>query len=203
MCMHEFLYEVCIRVASIILIFNWCGIFTLEHSEQITIPPEKPYIYLKGEGIGKTNVVSSSNGSIATSATFFSCANNTVVSDITFVVRSFKIIKIKFHFWAFLFELMEALRPCHIKPKFYFFIFHLQNSYNYPFKKDGNIISPAVAAMISGDKSAFYRCSFLGLQDTLLDEKGRHYFKLCTFEGAIDFIFGSGQSIYEVFNLSF
>ncbi|CAA2966886.1 probable pectinesterase 29 [Olea europaea subsp. europaea] len=132
------------------------------YNEQITIPPEKPYIYLKGEGIGKTNVVSSSNGSIATSATFFSCANNTVVSDITFV-----------------------------------------NSYNYPFKKDGNIISPAVAAMISGDKSAFYRCSFLGLQDTLFDEKGRHYFKLCTFEGAIDFIFGSGQSIYEECTLSF
>lgn len=56
----------------------------------------------------------------------------------------------------------------------------------------------AVAAKISGDKSSFYRCGFLGLQDTLWDVQGRHYFKLCSIQGAVDFIFGSGQSIYEV-----
>lgn len=59
-------------------------------------------------------------------------------------------------------------------------------------------MKPALAAMISGDKSAFYGCAFSGLQDTLLDDNGRHYFKLCTIEGAMDFIFGTGQSIYEV-----
>ncbi|KAL2463302.1 putative pectinesterase 29 [Forsythia ovata] len=132
------------------------------YNERVTIPPEKPFLYLKGEGMGKTNVVWSSNDSIVTSATFSSLADNIVVSDMTFV-----------------------------------------NSYNYPFKKDGNKISAAVAAMISGDKSAFYQCSFLGLQDTLFDEKGRHYFKLCTINGAIDFIFGGGQSIYEECTLSF
>lgn len=56
----------------------------------------------------------------------------------------------------------------------------------------------AVAAMIAGDKSIFYKCEFLGFQDTLWDVEGRHYFKLCTIEGAVDFIFGNGQSIYEV-----
>ncbi|KAF3485788.1 hypothetical protein F2Q69_00056203 [Brassica cretica] len=40
-------------------------------------------------------------------------------------------------------------------------------------------------------------CGFLGLQDTLWDVQGRHLFKNCYIEGAIDFIFGSGQSIYE------
>nr|GLL46408.1 probable pectinesterase 55 [Ipomoea trifida] len=55
----------------------------------------------------------------------------------------------------------------------------------------------AVAAMITGDKTAFYRCGFSGVQDTLLDAMGRHYFKHCTIEGAVDFIFGAGQSIYE------
>ena len=57
---------------------------------------------------------------------------------------------------------------------------------------------PAVAARISGDQSAFRECGFLGYQDTLLDDKGEHYFILCTIEGAVDFIFGNGQSIYEV-----
>ncbi|KAL3507339.1 hypothetical protein ACH5RR_032721 [Cinchona calisaya] len=71
------------------------------------------------------------------------------------------------------------------------------NSYNYPPGRNKNQITPALAAMISGDKSAFYRCGFLGLQDTLWDVQGRHYFKLCTIQGAVDFIFGAGQSIYE------
>ncbi|KAL3506388.1 hypothetical protein ACH5RR_031770 [Cinchona calisaya] len=71
------------------------------------------------------------------------------------------------------------------------------NSYNYPPWGNKNKIRPALAAMISGDKCAFYRCAFLGLQDTLWDVQGRHYFKLCTIQGAVDFIFGAGQSIYE------
>ncbi|KAF9605480.1 hypothetical protein IFM89_017499 [Coptis chinensis] len=55
----------------------------------------------------------------------------------------------------------------------------------------------AVAALIAGDKSAFYKCSFYGVQDTLYDKQGRHYFRSCYIEGAVDFIFGNGQSIYE------
>ncbi|KAL0368590.1 UNVERIFIED_CONTAM: putative pectinesterase 29 [Sesamum calycinum] len=50
---------------------------------------------------------------------------------------------------------------------------------------------PAVAAMIQGDKSAFHRCGFFGLQDTLWDEQGRHYFRHCSIQGAVDFIFGA------------
>lgn len=73
-----------------------------------------------------------------------------------------------------------------------------QNSYNYPPTGSGNPMRAAVAAMIEGDKSVFYRCEFVGLQDTLWDVQGRHYFKQCTIQGAVDFIFGSGQSLYEV-----
>ncbi|URE25416.1 pectinesterase [Musa troglodytarum] len=58
-------------------------------------------------------------------------------------------------------------------------------------------LTPAVAAWILGDKSAFYDCSFIGFQDTLADMLGRHYFKGCYIEGVVDFIFGYGQSIYE------
>ncbi|XP_076896862.1 putative pectinesterase 29 [Bidens hawaiensis] len=71
------------------------------------------------------------------------------------------------------------------------------NNYNYPLGHNGNPIMPAVAAKISGDKSAFYRCGFMGVQDTVWDDSGRHYFKLCSIRGAVDFIMGSGRSIYE------
>ncbi|KAL5996471.1 hypothetical protein ACLOJK_026551 [Asimina triloba] len=52
--------------------------------------------------------------------------------------------------------------------------------------------------MGSGDKNSFYNCSFLGLQDTLWDNQGRHFFAGCYVEGAVDFIFVARQSIYEV-----
>ncbi|XP_059446789.1 probable pectinesterase 29 [Corylus avellana] len=70
-----------------------------------------------------------------------------------------------------------------------------RNTYNNPENK--NPRAPAPAAMISGDKSAFYRCGFYGLQDTLWDVQGRHYYNKCTVQGAIDFIFGAGQSMFE------
>ncbi|MBA0573671.1 hypothetical protein Golob_000933 [Gossypium lobatum] len=54
-----------------------------------------------------------------------------------------------------------------------------------------------VAARILGDKSAFFECGFLGLQDMLWDASGRHYFAKCHIEGAAGFIFGSGQSTYH------
>lgn len=55
----------------------------------------------------------------------------------------------------------------------------------------------APAFRISGDKAAFYRCAFVGAQDTLCDDQGRHYFEDCYVEGSIDFIFGNGRSLYK------
>ncbi|OIW07086.1 hypothetical protein TanjilG_02720 [Lupinus angustifolius] len=75
-----------------------------------------------------------------------------------------------------------------------------KNSYNL---QDGKLgtkdreVVPALAARIYGDKSVFHDCNFIGFQDTLWDVEGRHYFKDCTIEGAIDFIFGYGQSYFE------
>ena len=56
----------------------------------------------------------------------------------------------------------------------------------------------AVALRISGDKAAFYDCTLNGFQDTVCDDKGRHFFKDCTIQGTVDFIFGSGKSLYLV-----
>ncbi|CAJ1932718.1 unnamed protein product [Sphenostylis stenocarpa] len=85
--------------------------------------------------------------------------------------------------------------------RFIFVVNHVeQNSYNYP--KYVHSMTPAVAAMISGDKSSFHNVGFYGLQDTLWDEQGRHYFNSCTIQGAMDFIFGTGQSLYERCSIS-
>ncbi|CAL4957005.1 unnamed protein product [Urochloa decumbens] len=61
----------------------------------------------------------------------------------------------------------------------------------------GGEMTPAVAALVSGDRSSFHRCGFVGVQDTLSDMDGRHYYEGCYIEGATDFIFGSGQSIFQ------
>ncbi|XP_028792302.1 probable pectinesterase 29 [Neltuma alba] len=75
-----------------------------------------------------------------------------------------------------------------------------RNSYNNPI--NGKPRKPAVAAMVAGDKAFFLRVGFYGLQDTLWDDQGRHYYKLCTIQGAVDFIFGAGQSIFERCSIS-
>ncbi|WZZ31117.1 hypothetical protein YC2023_014518 [Brassica napus] len=70
------------------------------------------------------------------------------------------------------------------------------NMYNLPNNgKAKKNITQAAAAMIEGDKCAFYSVGFAGVQDTLWDKNGRHFFHRCTIQGAVDFIFGSGQSI--------
>ncbi|KAH6786782.1 Pectin lyase-like superfamily protein [Perilla frutescens var. hirtella] len=127
------------------------------YKEQVLIPRDKPFIYLKGAGRKYTFIVWDGHESID-NATFASEADNTLARDITF-----------------------------------------SNSYN---SKNPNPIARAVAAKIKGDKSAFYGCAFLGVQDTLWDAQGRHYYKSCTIKGAVDFIFGAAQTHYESCNIS-
>jgi pectin methylesterase-like acyl-CoA thioesterase len=54
-----------------------------------------------------------------------------------------------------------------------------------------------VAAMVAGDKVAFYHCAFYSPHHTLFDSAGRHYYKSCYIQGNIDFIFGNGQSMFQ------
>ncbi|XP_010480257.1 PREDICTED: putative pectinesterase 10 [Camelina sativa] len=58
-------------------------------------------------------------------------------------------------------------------------------------------IKVAPAIKLTADKAWLYGCSFISVQDTVNDFQGRHYFKNCYIEGAIDFIWGQGQSIYQ------
>jgi hypothetical protein len=61
----------------------------------------------------------------------------------------------------------------------------------------------AVALRTSGDKSAFYNCQFFGFQDTVCDDRHNHFFKDCLIQGTVDYIFGSGRSLYLVSDYTF
>ncbi|CAN1219473.1 Probable pectinesterase 66 [Linum perenne] len=118
--------------------------------EQVTIPLDRPCVFLEGEGSGATIIEYDAYVQTDSSSTFCSQPSNVVVKGITFY-----------------------------------------SSFGYA------QVVPAVAARIYGDKSAFYDCAFIGVQDTLWDATGRHYYLNCYIQGAMDFIFGSGQSFYE------
>ncbi|CAA2975457.1 probable pectinesterase 8 [Olea europaea subsp. europaea] len=66
-----------------------------------------------------------------------------------------------------------------------------------PMPGPGVVGAQAVAIRVGGDQAAFWGCGFFGAQDTLHDDRGRHYFKDCYIQGSIDFIFGNGKSFYE------
>ncbi|CAH2041557.1 unnamed protein product [Thlaspi arvense] len=78
---------------------------------------------------------------------------------------------------------------------------------NITFKNTYNKITPiesynelkvAPSIILMADKAWFYGCTFISVQDTLADLVGRHYFQNCYIEGAVDFIWGGGQSTYQV-----
>ncbi|KAH7309880.1 pectinesterase [Stachybotrys elegans] len=56
-----------------------------------------------------------------------------------------------------------------------------------------------LAASIYGDKIAFYGCSFIGWQDTLLTgaTAGSQYYESCYIDGAIDFIWGYSKAYFK------
>ncbi|KAK8542647.1 hypothetical protein V6N13_136798 [Hibiscus sabdariffa] len=69
-----------------------------------------------------------------------------------------------------------------------------KNTHNLELEKP---LTWAPAALINADKASFYGCGFVSVQDTLTDSQGRHYFENCYIEGAVDFIWGNGRSIYQ------
>ncbi|GAB2235813.1 hypothetical protein Droror1_Dr00026254 [Drosera rotundifolia] len=80
-------------------------------------------------------------------------------------------------------------------PNFIAYNISFQNTAPQP--SPGDVGGQGVALRISSDRAAFYGCGFYGAQDTLNDDRGRHYFKDCFIQGSIDFIFGEARSLYE------
>ncbi|KAL9661867.1 hypothetical protein QQ045_026695 [Rhodiola kirilowii] len=140
------------------------------YKEKVTTSPEKQCIFLEGEGREKTVISWNDHASMASSPTFTVRSDNFVAKAISFE-NSYNL------------EEFEAQR-----------IF-LPKTFDQIDVVGGPV--PALAVQIGGDKHAYYQCGFLGYQDTILDLEGRHYFSECYIEGAVDFIFGGGQSFYE------
>lgn len=61
----------------------------------------------------------------------------------------------------------------------------------------------AVAVKVTGDRSAFHGCRFLGHQDTLYADSpsltafSRQYYRDCYVEGDVDFVFGRASAVLE------
>jgi pectinesterase len=64
-------------------------------------------------------------------------------------------------------------------------------------RADGPDVAQALALRVDGDCVVFRNCRFLGWQDTILVNRGRHYFADCYIEGHVDFIFGAATAFFE------
>ncbi|KAF5731078.1 pectinesterase/pectinesterase inhibitor 33-like [Tripterygium wilfordii] len=61
----------------------------------------------------------------------------------------------------------------------------------------GPLKGQAVALRSASDLSVFYRCAFLGYQDTLMVYAQRQFYKSCYIYGTIDFIFGNAAVVFQ------
>ncbi len=64
-------------------------------------------------------------------------------------------------------------------------------------RPDGPPVGQALALRADGDRLVFRHCRFLGWQDTILVNRGRHYFEDCYIEGHVDFIFGAATVYFN------
>jgi pectinesterase len=68
---------------------------------------------------------------------------------------------------------------------------------NITFENSAGPKGQALAVRLDGDRLIFRNCRFLGWQDTILGNRGRHYYENCYVAGAVDFIFGGATEFYE------
>ena len=68
---------------------------------------------------------------------------------------------------------------------------------NLTFENTSGDHGQALALRIDGDRAVVRNCRLLGWQDTLMVNKGRHYFRDCYIEGRVDFIYGSATAVFE------
>ena len=67
------------------------------------------------------------------------------------------------------------------------------------FENGAGPVGQAVAVRVDGDRVFFDHCRFLGHQDTLYSHgiNSRQYYRQCTIEGTVDFIFGSSTAVFD------
>ncbi|KAJ8448479.1 hypothetical protein Cgig2_012123 [Carnegiea gigantea] len=178
------------------------------YTEQVKIM-EKQCIVLEGQDRSTTIIQFDAHSDTEKSVTFDVFAHNFVARGITFKACLFMYC---------VFELISAPPSLFLFSKFHGTLSHdglyremshtlisrllnlkgkCVNTYNLPDDATSKKIAPAVAFRSYGDKQAFFNCGFEGYQDTLWDCLGRHYYDSCYIEGAIDFIWGKGASIFQ------
>jgi pectinesterase len=68
---------------------------------------------------------------------------------------------------------------------------------NITFENSAGPVGQALAIRVDGDRAVFRNCRFLGWQDTILLNRGRHYFEDSLITGHVDFIFGAATAFFE------
>ena len=68
---------------------------------------------------------------------------------------------------------------------------------NITFENSAGPVGQALALRVDGDRVVFRNCRFLGWQDTIFLNRGRHYFENCYVEGHVDFIFGGATAFFD------
>ena len=68
---------------------------------------------------------------------------------------------------------------------------------NLTFENSAGPVGQALALRVDGDRAVFRNSRFLGWQDTIFLNRGRHYFEDCYVEGHVDFIFGGATAFFE------
>ncbi|SRR6266545_4154124 len=68
---------------------------------------------------------------------------------------------------------------------------------NITFENTAGPIGQALAIRVDGDRVVFRNSRFVGWQDTILANRGRHYYDRCSIAGHVDFIFGGATAFFE------
>jgi pectinesterase len=68
---------------------------------------------------------------------------------------------------------------------------------NVTFENSAGPVGQALAIRIDGDRVVFRGCRFLGWQDTVFTNRGRHFFQDCYIQGHVDFIFGGSTAFFD------
>jgi pectinesterase len=68
---------------------------------------------------------------------------------------------------------------------------------NLTFENGAGAVGQALALRVDGDRAVFRNSRFLGWQDTIFLNRGRHYFEDSMIAGHVDFIFGGATAYFE------
>jgi len=68
---------------------------------------------------------------------------------------------------------------------------------NLTFENSAGPVGQALAVRVDGDRVVFRNCRFVGWQDTVLLNRGRHYLAESFIAGHVDFIFGGATAYFD------